>query len=105
MPADSYKRGYDQIFWKPIQHEPKPAAPSARASFPCPMLVSDSMAPAEHVDGKTYDSKSAYRAVTKANGYIEVGNDPARFRINKKPKPDRAAIKEAVSKAMARHLT
>lgn len=69
----------------------------------CPMISTDTMDPVEHVDGKFYTSKSAYRAVTKAHGYVEVGNDPARHRREPPPKPDRKAIKEAVAKAIAQH--
>jgi hypothetical protein len=32
-----------------------------RSSLPCPMIMSDAMPACEHVDGKFYDSKSAYR--------------------------------------------
>ena len=103
MTDAAYKRGYDRIVWKPIRHDPKPAAIAARSALSCPMIIGDSMPPAEHVDGKIYDSKSSYRAVTKAHGYIEVGNDPARFKARKPPRPDRAKIKEAVAKAVARH--
>lgn len=75
--------------------------PVTRSDLPCPMLIGDSMPAAEHVDGKFYDSKSAYRAVTKARGLIEVGNDPARFR-QKTRKTDDAGIDRAVERAMAR---
>jgi hypothetical protein len=75
--------------------------PVARADMPCPMLISDSMNAAEHVDGKFYTSKSEYRRVTKANGLIEVGNDTSRFK-----KPGRAnndkAIEQSIDRAIAR---
>lgn len=76
-------------------------SPVARADMPCPMLIGDSMPAAEHVDGNFYESKSAYRRVTRANGLIEVGNDTARFR---KPKvPDREkGIDQAIERAIAR---
>lgn len=102
-PIEAYKRGYDAIVWKPIQHEEREYIPPARSSLACPMMITDTMEPTEHVDGKFYTSKSQYRAVTKAHGYIEVGNDPARHKRTAKPKPDRAAIKEAVAKAVAQH--
>lgn len=100
---DAYKSGYDAIVWKPIKHEERVQIAPARSSLPCPMMISDTMDPTEHVDGKFYTSKSQYRAVTKASGYIEVGNDPARHKRTPAPKPDRKAIKEAVGKAMAQH--
>lgn len=100
----AYRAGYDRIVWKPLPPvERKPAAPVARADLPCPRVIGDGMEPTEHVDGKFYDSKSAYRAVTRAHGMVEIGNDPARFRKPEKPKPDRKAIKEAVMKAAAQH--
>lgn len=102
-PREAYKRGYDAIDWKPIVHEDRVHISPARSSLPCPMMITDTMDPVEHVDGRFYTSKSQYRAVTKANGLVEVGNDPARLRPNPPPKPDRKAIKEAVGKAMAQH--
>lgn len=78
-----------------------PKGDAARGNYPCPAIASDRMEPLQHVDGKMYDSKAAFRSVTKAQGYVEVGNDPARFRKREKPRPDRAAIKEAVGKAIA----
>lgn len=71
-----------------------------RSDLPSPMLISDAMPAAEHVDGKFYESKSAFRRVTKANGLIEVGNDAQRFR--KKTKPDQTkAISDSVDRAFA----
>ena len=69
------------------------------------MVVGDGMDPTEHVDGKFYDSKSAYRAVTKAHGMIEVGNDPARFKtparqdVKADPRQRREAVQKAISSA------
>lgn len=103
---EAYKRGYDLIDWsQPLPPLPEKAyIPPARAVGLCtPMVASDTMDPVEHVDGKFYTSKSAYRAVTKAHGYIEVGNDPARHRRDPPPKTDRKAIKEAVAKSIAQH--
>lgn len=101
----AYKAGYDKIDWsKPLPPLPeKEYTPPKRADFACPMFNSDTMDPVEHVDGKHYTSKSQYRAVTKAHGYIEVGDDPARHKRTPPPKPDRKAIKEAVAKAAAQH--
>lgn len=102
---EAYKRGYDRIDWsQPIVRERAAPTPVARAhGLAVPMVITDTMDPVEHVDGKFYTSKSEYRAVTKAHGYVEVGNDPARHRRNLPPKPDRKAIKEAVAKAVAQH--
>lgn len=77
-------------------------APSA---FPCPRIASDTMDAVEHIDGRYYDSKSAFRAVTKAHGYVEVGNDPARLRNPPPPKAtdadQKAKRRDAVQKAVA----
>jgi len=78
--------------------------PVQRSDLPCPMLVSDTMDAAEHVDGRFYESKSAFRKVTKQRGLVEVGNDPGRIKTMKKP--DRAtrdkAIDSSVERAFAR---
>ena len=75
--------------------------PSAVASsdFPCPRIISDAMPPAEHVNGQFYDSKAAFRAVTKAEGLIEVGNEKV---VHTKPTPKAATtadIKAALAQA------
>jgi hypothetical protein len=51
----------------------------ARSEHPRPFIISDAMPPTEQVDGVFYESKSAFRAVGKQLGLIEVGNE--------KPKP------------------
>lgn len=39
-------------------------------------VISDTMADTWHpADGKHYDSKSKFRAVTKAHGCVEIGNE------------------------------
>lgn len=85
------------VYRKLEQSEP------ARSHLPCPMFITDTMEPTEHVDGKHYTSKSQFRKITKANGCIELGNDPARLRPVPKPKTDRSKIKESVQKAIARY--
>lgn len=104
MTSKAYRQNYGAIDWsKPISIERKPYVAPARSSLPCPMIVSDSMGEAEHpCDGKLYSSKSEFRKVTRANGCIEVGNDPARFRRPPKTKADDAAIDRAVERAFAK---
>jgi hypothetical protein len=80
------------------------AAPRGNSTLSCPRVISDTMDPTEHVDGKFYDSKSAFRAVTKREGFIEVGNDPARHKRIEKPKPDPRERRAAVEKATAQVL-
>ena len=103
--GSKYKAQYDDIDWsKPLpEPEPRKEFVSKRAPLATPMVIGDVMPLTEHIDGRKYDSKAAFRAVTKANGCIEVGNDPARLRPTPKPKPDRKAIKEAVQRAVAIH--
>lgn len=74
-----------------------------RSDLPTPMFIRDEMPETEHpCDGRSYTSKSAFRAVTKANNCIEMGNDPARFKKPSKPKIDRKGIRESLEKACAR---
>lgn len=45
-----------------------------------PYIITDTMRPAVHpATGEVMDSKSAFRAVTKAHGLVEVGNDAPRY--------------------------
>jgi hypothetical protein len=46
-----------------------------RSLLPMPMVISYTMDPVEQVDGKFYTSKRQYRAVGRANGLVEVGNE------------------------------
>lgn len=99
-----YRQRFAAIDWTPLpQLQTAPQQQPARADLACPMFISDAMPPTEHVDGKFYESKSAFRAITKARGYVEIGNDPARFNKPVRHKADRKAIKEAVAKAVAQH--
>jgi hypothetical protein len=70
----------------------KPAVASARSSLPCPAVISDEMPPTEQVNGEFYTSKSAFRAVGRALGLVEVGND-------KRPPKTRATADAAVKRA------
>jgi len=58
--------------WPANHVEPRPE----RSALPAPMLALDSIDPTWHPhDGHYYDSKSQFRAITKASGGEEVGND------------------------------
>lgn len=84
-------------------HNCMPERNWARSDVSAPMIIADHMEPVQsQLDGKMYDSKSRLRATYRDAGMIEVGNDPARFRKPKPPKPDRKAIKESIEKAEAR---
>ena len=47
-------------------------------------------------DGKTYDSKSRYRAELKARGLVELGNDQIKER-----RPELPPVRESMRQAMA----
>lgn len=49
--------------------------PVARSALPVPHVISDTMPPTEQVDGRFYTSKRAFRAVGRALGLTEVGNE------------------------------
>jgi len=78
----------------------------ARSSHPVPYVISDSMDPVEQVDGKFYTSKRQFRAVGRALGLVEVGNEKikpkTRGSIEKPEKAKRmAAVKTAIEKLKA----
>lgn len=52
----------------------------ARSDHPQPYVISDIMPPTEQVDGKFYTSKSAFRAVGRANGLTEIGTEKIKRR-------------------------
>lgn len=85
------------VFRKVETEQPK------RSHLPAPMINSDTMDETQSMlDGKYYTSKSALRRTYRQAGVEEVGNDPARLRKPKKPKPDRKAIHDTLQKAKAR---
>jgi hypothetical protein len=57
--------------WRVLRRTVAPA----RADLPLPYVISDEMPPTEQVDGKFYTSKRAFRAVGRALGLTEVGNE------------------------------
>lgn len=85
-----------EVFRKVEEHQPK------RSSLPAPHFISDTMPETQHpCNGKHYTSKAEFRRVTRMNGCVEVGNDPARLNPHTKPKPDRKKIRDALAKATA----
>lgn len=100
----SYKENYALIDWSaPIEVKRKASTPPKRSDLPFPRIMSDVMEPVQSMlDGKMYDSKSALRATYRANGCVEVGNDPSRLKPRQKVKPDRRQIKTTLDKAEAR---
>lgn len=74
----------------------KPRRP-ARSDLAVPYVISDIMEPTEQVDGKFYTSKSQFRAVGRALGLTEVGNE--KF----KPKT-RSSNERSVKESRRRHI-
>jgi len=75
-----------------------------RSRLPMPMVISDTMDPVEQVDGKFYTSKRQYRAVGRAHGLIEVGNEklPPKQRASADRKV-KAARKRAIHTAIQKY--
>lgn len=106
MTDAAYKANYLKIDWRPLPPVDKPIRHrGARADFPCPMVIRDSMDDIQSMaDGRVYDSKSALRRSYTADGnpqgrdYQEIGGteiEPAgRASVDKK------ALRDAVDKAM-----
>jgi hypothetical protein len=57
------------------------ALPPPRSNLPLPYVISDIMEPTEQVDGRFYTSKRAFRAVGRALGLTEVGNEKQKPKI------------------------
>jgi hypothetical protein len=68
----------------------------ARSELPLPYVISDAMPPTEQVDGRFYESKAAFRAVGRALGLTEVGNE--------KFKPKERATNQREIKAKRREV-
>ena len=74
----------------------------ARSEHSLPYVISDSMPAVEQVDGRFYESKSAFRAVGKKLGLIEVGNEKPKLKTTRAStsQAQEAARVQAVKKAM-----
>ena len=82
----------------------KPVVEPARSDLPLPYVISDIMPPTEQVDGKFYTSKRAFRAVGRANGLTEVGNEKLNNKVVRASSTPaaRKARREAVEKAIVK---
>ena len=86
--------------WRIRRNSPPPK----RSDLPCPQIISDHMPPVEQVDGRFYDSKSAFRAVGRANGLVEVGTEKLTHKVVRQSSTRgaaegrRTAIKTALEK-------
>lgn len=64
-----------------------------------PGIITDGMAPAVHpATGQVLDSKSAFRAVTRAHGLVEMGNDAPS--VAPAPAYDGREIKQEIAHAI-----
>lgn len=86
----------------------RPRHQPARSDLPLPFVISDTMDPVEQVDGRFYTSKRQFRAVGRAHGLIEVGNE--KLKPKTRASEDRAvkekrrqSLKTAVEKFRAGH--
>jgi len=77
--------------------------PPARSTLPCPHVISDIMPETEQVDGRFYSSKRAFRAVGRALGLTEVGNEKFKPKQRASADPNvKKARREALQRAFAR---
>jgi hypothetical protein len=75
----------------------RPTTPPARSDLPLPYVISDEMDPVEQVDGRYYTSKRQYRAVGRAHGLTEVGNERPKPKVRE---TDRREVKDARRKTI-----
>jgi len=70
----------------------RPYLKPARSKLPRPYVVSDTIEPTEQVDGKFYTSKRQFRAVGKALGLTEVGNET--FHVKQKERASSTRVEK-----------
>jgi len=76
----------------------------ARSDLPCPQIISDIMSPVEQVDGRYYESKSAFRAVGRANGLTEVGTSKLEPKRRATDSPEhKRKIRDTLSKVVSEY--
>ena len=75
----------------------------ARSAHPLPYVISDHMPPTEQVDGRFYESKRAFRAVGRALGLTEVGNEKFKPKVRATDtRETREARRQAIQRALER---
>ena len=90
--------------WRFVREQTAPA----RSTLPMPYVISDVMEPTEQVDGRFYTSKREFRAVGRALGLTEVGNEKPRLKTKSATAREQCsvrqrAIKGAIEKVKAGH--
>jgi hypothetical protein len=90
---------YEPGRWRVDRRE----VPVARSDLPLPYVISDTMPPTEQVDGNFYESKAAFRAVGRALGLTEVGNEKPKQTVRSTSKREtKEARRQALRKAVQR---
>lgn len=99
MTSKAYREGYDAIEW----HEAPPSRTRTREGRAF-HIISDELPDGvqSQASGKIYTSKAKLRQEYRELGYIEVGNDPQRFRGYDRPKISRQEVHETLQRARAR---
>jgi hypothetical protein len=79
-------------------------SPVARSALPRPFVISDTMPPTEQVDGRFYTSKREFRAVGRAHGLIEVGNEKLKPKTRATAAPHvKRTRRDTLRRAVARY--
>lgn len=80
-----------------------PQTASKRSALGFPFVISDEMPLTEQVDGRFYSSKSAFRAIGRTHGLVEVGTErlKPKQRTAGDPRKRRAAIGQAMAQYRA----
>jgi len=87
-----------RYFWDKEQNKFVPEGEYVRQSEGSHNVIQDTCAPfVSHLDGKTYESKSAYRRTLKAAGMVEIGNDT----IKPRPREDDRSLERDLAKVMS----
>jgi hypothetical protein len=87
--------------WEPGTLKTWDRVASKRSNLPSPSIIRDSLDGVQNpVDGKRYDSKSAYYQAVKDAGCVIVGNEAEKMMASSPPRPDvpRDEIRAALHK-------
>ena len=80
------------------------SAPVARSALPLPYVISDEMPLTEQVDGRFYTSKAQFRAVGRALGLTEVGNEKPKPKVRATSQREvKTARRQALKQAIERY--
>jgi hypothetical protein len=85
--------------WRVKRDRPAPA----RSDLALPYVISDTMPPTEQVDGKFYTSKREFRAVGRALGLTEVGNEKPKPRSRTENRGQKETRRQSIRGAIERY--